>query len=196
MNALDNALKDLAEASSLLEYTAAPSLKDVEKARDKAKAAAKVLDAAFTLMSCGVYTVSQEPSEARYSDPAEHRIEMPEVAAEIVAGDAPAELPQLPEEIVLFDSWDEEDQMEEFSRRLDALDERAEAGKYGAYLDPWDTLWESNRKDAFTKLLVAEARETASMEIPSDEERDAWLARFASAKVWPSLAALAAALMS
>lgn len=181
MNALDSALVYLNEAANILEQHA-PTAKQVEKAKDASKAAAKVLDAAFVLMSCNVYEVALPPIEERFNDPTEHRIEMPEVREEIVAGeDAPSEpvLPQLPEDLRLWDSWSDEDQAEEFSRRLEALDERTEAGKIGAYLDAWDLRWDEDSRGAFVRLLVAEARETLSMEIPSDEERDAWLARFA-----------------
>ncbi len=185
MNALDSALVKLAAASTSLEHHA-PKLADVEEARDAAKAAAKILDAAYTLMSCGVYTVAEDPDERKFRDSNDYTILMPvagEVREEIVAETAPAPvevpdaLPARPEELALFPTWDESQQVEEFDRRLEAL---AEGLKEHVY-PPWEAVWDADPLDAFTRLLVAEAREVKTFEVPTDEERDAWLARFAPA---------------
>jgi len=61
-NALDSALVDLAAASTALERTARPNLKDVEEARDRAKKAHGILDAAHKLMSVGIYVVADAPA--------------------------------------------------------------------------------------------------------------------------------------
>ena len=269
MNALDTALVKLSAASTALEYHS-PELSDVKDAVDAAKQAAKILDAAYTLMSCGVYTVSAAPTDAKFTDPAAHKIEMPEIREEIVAelpqlpdliGDfdqlapndqrtrfvdalqflfdaaeidadvdqnffrddwdhladssildawvhlqfavhhrtplsidvpldedmatwraqfaAPVEdtatLPALPDELVQFDNWDEADAADEFNRRLEAMAEGLDEHIY----PPWELAWESDHKDAFTRLLVAEAREPKTFILPTDEERDAFLAQFA-----------------
>ena len=86
-------------------------------------------------------------------------------------------LPPLPEELGLFATWDEADQLEEFDRRLEDLAEGLDAHVY----PPWEQAWEADRLDAFTRLLVAEAREPKTFAVPTDEERDAWLAWFAPA---------------
>ena len=60
-NALETALVELAAASTALERTSRPSLKDVEESKEKAKRAAKILEAAHQLMSVGIFTVADAP---------------------------------------------------------------------------------------------------------------------------------------
>jgi hypothetical protein len=174
MNALDTALVKLAASSTALEKHK-PGIKDVEEAKKHAKAAAEILDSAHKLMLYGIYSVADAPADP-FTDTADHTIYLPVVA------EAPlAELPPLPDGLLAFDSWGEEEQMEIFSTRLAALDDRQDEALRGKdeSFAPWDSAWDADRKDAFTRLLVAEARETPSMALPSDEERDAWLAQFA-----------------
>ena len=96
-------------------------------------------------------------------------------------------MPALPDDLVRFDTWDEADAADEFSRRLDALDDRQEEALRGqdANFAPWDAAWDQDRKDTFTRLLVAEARQDVSnvMLLPTDAERDEWLAQFAPVAV-------------
>lgn len=94
---------------------------------------------------------------------------------------APA-LKPLPEELGLWANWSDEDRGDEFTRRLAALcngTSEEEDCDYG----PWDLAWDTNPKDAFTRLLVAEAREPMTFTLPTDEERDAWLAAHTPAPV-------------
>ncbi|HET6329314.1 MAG TPA: hypothetical protein VFF76_00870 [Holophagaceae bacterium] len=66
--ALDRALQLLAGASNALER-AQPSLKDVEEARDSAKAAHKLLDASYQLLVAGVHRVCPIPLGERQTAP-------------------------------------------------------------------------------------------------------------------------------
>lgn len=61
LNALDTALVSLANASTALEYINRPTLKDIERARDKAKDAHEILDASAKLLKRGIYTVADAP---------------------------------------------------------------------------------------------------------------------------------------
>lgn len=91
-------------------------------------------------------------------------------------------LPQLPEELAQFDTWEDLDASDTFAGRLDELAADLPDHVY----PPWENLWEEDRKDAFTRLLVAEAREPKSFDLPTPEERDAWLAQFAPATEAPT----------
>lgn len=178
MNALDTALTKLAASSTALEKHK-PGIKDVEEAKKHAKAAAEILDSAHKLMLYGIYSVADAPADA-YTDTAEHEIYLP-----VVARETPAELPPLPADLLAFDTWDDTEQTNEFERRLEALRQHF-AEDVELDWEPWENLMygeEVNRKDAFTRLLVAETREPKSWDVPTDEERDAWLAQFAPAEV-------------
>ena len=170
-NALDNALVLLAQASTALERTAKPGVDDVEEAKEKAKRAAKILESAFTLMSVGIFTVSEEPD--RFEDTGTHEIHMPSVAEETPAS-VPAPVPGI---LAEFDEWSEEDQLNEFERRLEDLRVSLE-NPDEQDLAQWDAAWEADRKLAFTKLLIAEAREPRTFAVPDDEEVAAWRAQF------------------
>ena len=174
MNALDSALVKLAAASTALEHHA-PTLQDVEDAKDSAKAAGKILDAAFVLMSCGIYSVAEAPS--KFDDPNIYSLALPVVATEIVADEAPALVP-FPGILAEWDAWDEAEQLDEYERRLEdlrvSLPDASELD-----LNPWDAAWTIDPKDAFTRLLVAEAREPRTFNLPDDAELAAWRAQFA-----------------
>jgi len=164
-NALDSALVDLASASTALERSARPNLKDVEEARDRAKKAHGILDAAHKLMSVGIYVVADAPASPGTPLPFDAPVPEP-----------PDPTPQ--EILEAWEHWDEDEQTDEFSARLERLDERQEKSLRGdeqAFL-AWETAWDIMRKDTFTRLLVAEDREPVSMVIPTDEERDTWTA--------------------
>lgn len=64
MNALDTALVELAAASTALERSNTPGIKDVEEAKEKAKKAHKILESAHALLGYGVYTVAAKPGPA------------------------------------------------------------------------------------------------------------------------------------
>jgi hypothetical protein len=266
MNALDTALTKLAAASTALEYTSRPGLKDVETAKKEAKAASEILDAAHRLMSYGVYTVADapmEPGPALFQSNGEPAVavvpveeppiptpfellaswevwtederkehfdaqlaELSRIYQEQFPADEPLDvtpwlemwaseplfafrwalfaiakkdfdeaintveikdwaenlgnLPALPAELLAWDSWAEEDQTDEFSRRLDALREQfPEEDDLSEDWDAWDTAWDKDRKDTFIRLLIAKEREPKSFTMPTDEERDAWLAAHA-----------------
>jgi len=174
MMGIDTILQHLANASGALERTSRPGIKEVKEAAGSAKIAADLLKASEVFLSNGIYVICDEPACA-YVDPAAHKIEMPEVAH--IELDVPAELPQLPEELALFPTWDEAEQLEEFDRRLNALADLVPEHIY----PPWEQAWDADALDAFTRLLAAEAREPKSFTVPTDEERDAWLAKFAPA---------------
>ena len=184
-NALDEALQKLNASCNALERHR-PGIKDVDEAKKAAKDAAEILDSAHKLMLRGIYSVADEPAEERFHDTAIHQIYLPIVAEEPTLAPAPVELLPFPEELALFDTWDEDNAQEIFSNRLDALDDRQEESRRGVDVgfEPWDSLWDENHKDAFTRLLVAEAREVPSLALPTEAERDAWLAQFAPVEVY------------
>ncbi len=269
MNALDTALTKLAAASTALEYTSRPGLKDVETAKKEAKAASEILDAAHRLMSYGVYTVADAPMdpgvplfrpngeptvavveiseevpptptpldllnswEAWTEDERKERfdsqlVELSRVHQECTGEAEPlnvtpwlelwvtdplpafrwvlfaiateafdvtdetaaainewaenlGKLPALPAELLAWDSWAEEDQTDEFSRRQDAHREQfPDEEDHADDWDAWDAAWDKDHKDTFIRLLIAEEREPKSFTLPTDEERDAWLAAHA-----------------
>lgn len=179
-NALDNALVLLAQASTALERTAKPGVDDVEEAKEKTKRAAKILEAAHVLMSVGVYTVADEPD--RFVDQNSYQIAIPEVPAELVAEPVP-----FPGILAEFDTWSEEDQLNEFERRLEDLRVSLEHPDE-QNLEQWDAAWEADRKLAFTRLLIAEAREPRTFKVPDDEEVATWRAQFVEVEEVPALA--------
>lgn len=271
INGLNAVLVELAAASTALERTSRPSLKDVKEAKASAKKATELLGASETFMAYGIYTVTEEPMEPGPAlfkpngDPAVFPATEPEVAevpptptpldllrswefwneeerkkhfdAQIVelsrvhqecTGEAepldvtpwleawnvdPAQafrwvlfsianenfdnhadtvtavnewaenlgkLPALPEELLTWDTWAENDQANEFSCRLVVLRNRfPEEDDLTEAFDAWDKAWDSDHKDAFIRLLVAEEREPKTFAVPTDEERDAWLAAHA-----------------
>ena len=165
MQGIDTILTALANASGALERTARPGIKEFKEAASSAKLAAELLKAGETFLNNGIYVICDEPA-GKYVDPAEHKIEMPEVVAE----DPVPQLPPLPAELAEFDTWAEDDAATTFCKRTEALADKVDPEKQlESALDPWDALWEEDNKAAFTKLLVAEAR-----------ERDTWLAGFAT----------------
>jgi len=180
MNALDTALVKLAAASTALEKHA-PALKDVEDAKEAAKASAKILDAAYTLISCGVYSVADPPPD-KFEDTNEYELALPEVRTELVAEEPPAALPPFPGILAEFDGWSEEDQLNEFERRLEDLRVSLEHPDEQD-LAQWDAVWAADQKDAFTRLLIAEAREPRTFAVPDDAELAAWRAQFAEPEV-------------
>jgi hypothetical protein len=182
MQGIDTILTALANASGALERTARPGIKEFKEAAASAKLAADLLKAGETFLSNGIYVICDEPA-GPLVDPAAHKIEMPEVTHIELDEPAPApELLPLPAELAEFDTWEEDDAASTYSERTEALADVVDPEKkLDSALDPWDALWDVDHKDAFTKLLVAEAREVKTIDIPTDEERDAWLAQFASA---------------
>jgi len=268
MNALDTALTKLAAASTAIEYTARPGLKDVEEAKKQAKAAAEILDSAHKLMSYGVYTVADAPADPgpalfdKYGGPAvivaeiieekeipllpmpdllgdfdqlpgeeQHRAFLDKRNALYEAGcegvaaswyidwDAawedsrldtfaravyalehrqpvsclfptdeemstwrgqfaqPEPLPPLPDDLAMFAALDDTERLSLFEARLDKLAEGIPSGEMVDW-DPWDFAWDTDSNDAWIRVLVAEGREQLSFTLPTDEERDAWLARY------------------
>ena len=164
MNALDSALVRLAAAATALEHHR-PDVADVEQARDHAKAAAKILTAAFDLMTCGVYSVA-DPPPTKFEDPADHTIHMPEIPPS-----EPTPAPWACEALRLFDGWDPERQEEQFNLRVDALGDKAQAS--GLQFQEWENLWVADRRNAWLCLVVAEIE--GSFEVPAQEQVQAYL---------------------
>jgi hypothetical protein len=165
MNALDTALTRLAAASTALEYTAKPGLKDVENAKKEAKAAAEILDAAHRLMGYGVYTVAQEPAA-------------PGVALFDDKGQ-PAPATQAPEPTALeliaaFPEWDEAEQGDCYQAKLDEL---ATATPDVLEDEPWDNLWEQDRLLAFKSAMFCLAAEPQEFLPPGEAAVAIWLAK-------------------
>ena len=104
---------------------------------------------------------------------------------------AAAPLPALPDELLQFDTWDDQDLEDAFHSRLESLLEKVKAAKVKiekGWQYPWYTAFERDRRDGFTRLLVAEVRKTPSMALTTDQERDAWLAQHQAAPKPGSLA--------
>lgn len=182
LSGIDKALILGNAANTKLEYTAKPTLKDKKDSRDLFKRAYKILENVIGLEEEDIYETGPRPDDA-FTDSTDHQIYLPVVAAD--PEQAPAELPPLPDDLLAFDTWDDTEQTNEFERRLEALRQHF-AEDVELDWEPWENLMygeEVNRKDAFTRLLVAEAREPKSWDVPTDEERDAWLAQFAPAAV-------------
>lgn len=148
-SALDSALVKLYASISALEHHA-PTTADVETAKDSAKAAGKILEAAFVLMSCGVYTVAAAPSD-KFEDPNEYKIEIPEVREEIVA--EPAALLPMPDLFL--------------------------AGFLDATPDEQKVAYDLGPARAWNLLQFAiHHREPFAFTLPTDEEFSTWCAQF------------------
>lgn len=185
-NALDSALVDLAAASTALERSARPNLKDVEEARDRAKKAHGILDAAHKLMSVGIYVVATAPAMPGTPLP----FDGPGPVAEEPVAPSPAEL------LRSWEGWSEEEREEQFLAQLaqikeicpdadtqqleNLLDKLETAGLEGGVLalkdwkkaeKAWRAAWKQDPKDTFGRLsFAAYHREPISWGIPTDEE--------------------------
>jgi len=91
-----------------------------------------------------------------------------------------AALPPLPDELLNFGTWDEGDAGDEFGRRVEALAKKTGEGTDEGF-DAWSEAWDADHRDAFTRLLVAESW-PGIFQVPSDLERDAWLAKHQPAR--------------
>jgi hypothetical protein len=91
---------------------------------------------------------------------------------------AAAPLPPLPDDLLQFDTRDEEDAGDTFGKRLEALAKKFGAEATDELFDAWSAAWDADHRDAFIRLLVAEAL-PVTFEVPGDEERDEWLSGFA-----------------
>lgn len=155
MDALSIALKFLQGAAGCLE-AASPSLEDVENARDKAKAAAKLLGASFDLLSLGIRTVAPEQEEDagdKFKDPQEYRLAIPEVDPPDLLGD--------------FLSLTNREQEKTFGAALGILETKA-----GSMDDnPWLALWEEHRTRAMESVNFAlHHRKPISSNVPTAME--------------------------
>ena len=99
-------------------------------------------------------------------------------------GHAPATLPPLPDDLLQFDTWDEEDAGDTFGKRLEALAKKT-GDATDEVFDAWSLAWDTDHRDAFIRLLVAE-EVPMTFELPSDKERDEWLSGFAPAPARPN----------
>lgn len=161
INGLDAVLVELAAASTALERTARPTLKDVKEARASAKKATDLLGAAETFLAYGIYTVTNEPNpDEKFVDQNNYRIALPEVATEIVAED-----PIIPTPLDLLRSWEvwtEEERKEHFDAQLVELSRvHQECTGEVEPLDvtPWLEAWNTDPAQAFRWVLFSIANE-------------------------------------
>jgi hypothetical protein len=178
---LTRALQLAAEGSSSLEYTHAPTVADKKKARDLFKRATKIMDSIVGLEEESIYSTGPVPMdecEARYNDPSNYSIELPEVANAIVADETP--LLPCPDLVGGFDQLGTNSQSAIFEAAGDDLGARcpSEAGWWA----PWEAAFAEARLDTYARLIYAlEHREPASVALPTDEEMATWRAQFAPA---------------
>jgi len=177
MQGIDTILTALANASGALERTARPGIKEFKEAAGSAKLAAELLKAGETFLNNGIYVICDEPA-GKYVDPAEHKIEMPEIAPE-------PELPQLPDlQLADFLAGNDEDRKVAYESALEDLEGRV----FDARPDvtswddaPWWTAFDADAAMAWQKLQFAiHHREIPAFEVPTDEEFSTWLAGFAA----------------
>ena len=169
MNALDTARSSQYDSINILERTN-PGLKEIEKARDAAKTAAKILDAAVVLMGYGIYTVASEPRDVKFADPADYKIEMPEVQA-------PGTLPDLLGDFADLSPDDQTAKFDEVLSFLGHLDSSITTATWND--DEWAAAFAEDRASAYMKLVYAlEHRVPTSVAVPTDEEMDTWTAQF------------------
>lgn len=186
MTAIDGALASLIEAQNYLEKYR-PTVAEVEKAKDAAKSAADILKAAHTLMEMDFYQVAK-PQVDRYVDPAEHRIEMPEVRHEIAAAE-PIPLPPMPDLFLAgFLETHPEAQKVAFESALEDLDQAGMDANPDDSSDWDDQAWwdafTADRAMAWQKVIFAtHHRKPFSFLVPTDEEFGAWVAQFSDGKV-------------
>lgn len=174
MQGIDTILQHLANASTALERTARPGIKEVKEAAGSAKIAADLLKASETFLANGIYVICDEPASA-YVDPAFHTIEMPVVVDE---------LPPMPD---LFDTdftgFNAEGQTAAFESALEDLEKKG----FEVLPDvtdwdcsPWWTAFDSDRLTAWQKLMFSiHYREPFLFEVPTDDEFATWRAGFA-----------------
>lgn len=129
-NALDSALVDLAKASTALERQARPGIKDVEEAKDAAKRAHGILDAAHKLLSVGIYTVADAPPEPGvplFKPNGSPAVPPPPTAAvESIAtlGYTEAEvIPQPADLLRSWPGWDAVEQQEQFDAQVAQIED-------------------------------------------------------------------------
>ena len=169
MNALDTARSSHSDSINILERTN-PGLKEIEKARDAAKTAAKILDAAVVLMGYGIYTVASEPRDVKFADPADYKIEMPEVQA-------PGTLPDLLGDFADLSPDDQTAKFDEVLSFLGHLDSSITTATWND--DEWAAAFAEDRASAYMKLVYAlEHRVPTSVAVPTNEEMDTWTAQF------------------
>lgn len=208
MNALDTALHHLAAASSALERTAKPSLKDVKESRDAAKRSHKILDAAVALLEEGVYQVAEvPPADTPLFDGKGQPAPGTHTTAEVPPADTPKVVPMalgcssVSEPVIdidvevepahPFDGKDEDEQVSLFNEALDQLEEAGvEAGlkrkAWNKAVAAWDEAWEWDARSTFTRLEVALARNPATWNIPDDAEVAAYQRKQALAEPDPT----------
>jgi len=187
---LSRALQLGAEAAGYLEYTNTPSVMDKKKSRDLYKRAHKIMDAVVGLEEEGIYQtgpIPVDPTEAKFVDPAAHKIEMPEVparpaeemtatAATLVAEDA---LPPMPDLIGDFDQLHPEAQSKAFQDGLHQITSGMTPMPGPDAVEPWFTAFEEARLDTWVRLqYVLHHREPVSIDFPTDEEMSTWRAGF------------------
>jgi len=184
MNSLDQAISLQLDSINILERHN-PDAKAVEKARDAAKSAAKILDAAVVMMSFGIYSVAEPPVD-KFTDPNDYTISFPEVppseALPAVAAEIVAALPPMPDLLAGFPE-DSEEQLHAFTHAKNNLigaGQKSGLGPMDWSPDDWDEAWEADRLECIRRLVYAtEFRTPTSWAYPSDEEFTAWCAGFA-----------------
>jgi hypothetical protein len=169
MNALQTALALVRVTTSALEIPV-PTLEDVGKARDNAKAAAKILTASYDLLSVGCHAVTVDPDAAPvadpYMDPTEYKLELPDM-------NTPEEAQAAPQRDLLggFLDMAPAAQEEAFGTALAKLDKRV-----GGLDDtPWLELWAADRTRAMESAVYAlNHRKPLCAAIPAALEVAGW----------------------
>ena len=164
-NALDSALVDLAKASTALERTARPTIKDVEEAKDASKRAHSILYAAHKLMSVGIYTVAEAPTSPGVPLPFDGPGPIPSVPIEEVPEPSPADL------LRSWFLWDEAEQNDQFLAKLGQIKELDPDADTAAY----EATFEEDRTAAFQAVLFALAQDFIPTELPNSGDVAAWV---------------------
>lgn len=164
-NALDSALVDLAAASTALERTARPTIKDVEEAKERAKRAHTILDASHKLMSMGIYAVADAPVSPGVPLPFDGPGPIPSVPIDEVPEPSPADL------LRSWFLWDEAEQNDQFLAQLGQLKELEPDADTAAY----EATFEEDRTAAFQAVIFALAQDPIPTEYPAPEDVTAWV---------------------
>lgn len=164
-NVLDSALVDLAAASTALERTARPTIKDVEEAKERAKRAHTILDASHKLMSMGIYAVADAPVSPGVPLPFDGPGPIPSVPIDEAPEPSPADL------LRSWFLWDEAEQNDQFLAQLGQLKELEPDADTAAY----EATFEEDRTAAFQAVLFALAQAPIPTEFPSLEDVAPWV---------------------
>lgn len=182
-NALDTALIDLAAASTALERSAHPTIKDVEESRDKSKRAFKILDAAHMLMSVGIYSVTDAPP-----DPGPALFPPEPTGPSVPISDPESVTLSALEMLTDWEGLSEEEKGKQFTAQLGALSglyrEAQPLDAEPLDLIPWLEEYNINPLRAFQWVLFAIEKKNFA-EFYDGEVLDVWIASLLPINVVP-----------